>query len=83
MPVYSKELNKPAFRYNLYNYNNIFYEHESLTGDDVSTVDTAYPAISDPFIIHSLLNITMHAPMLSIGDSFETNEGDSMEVEKA
>lgn len=82
-PVYSKELNKPAFRYNLYNYNNIFYEHETSVDDDVALVDNAYPAISDPFIIHSLLNITMHAPMLSIGDSFETNEGDPMEVEKA
>lgn len=80
-PVYSKELNKPAFHYNLYNYNNIFYEHE--TGETNYDVAGIYHAISDPFIIHSLLNITMHAPMLSIGDSFETNEGDPMEVEKA
>lgn len=81
-PVYSKDLNKPAFHYPLYNYNNIFYEHETggiVAYDQVGT----YHAISDPFIIHSLLNITMHAPMLSIGDSFETNEGDPMEIEKA
>lgn len=79
-PIYSKELNKPAFRFSLYNYNNIFYEHEQ--GYNVGA-DYPYDAISDPFIIHSLLNITMHAPMLSIGDSFETNEGNPMEVEKA
>ncbi len=82
-PVYSKELNKPAFRYSLYNYNNIFYEHEEAIYDDTATGIAYNYALSDPFIIHSLLKITMHAPMLSIGDSFETNEGDPMEVEKA
>lgn len=81
-PVYSKELNKPAFRYSLYNYNHIFYEQEPPYYTIAGT-SLYYDAISDPFIIHSLLNITMHAPMLSIGDSFETNEGDPMEVEKA
>ncbi len=82
-PVYSKELNKPAFRFNLYNYNNIFYEHEKDPQESFSTDVGTYLAISDPFIIHSLLKITMHAPMLSIGDSFETNEGDSIQVDKA
>lgn len=81
-PVYSKELNKPAFRYSLYNYNHIFYEQEPPYYS-VEGTSFFYDAISDPFIIHSLLDITMHAPMLSIGDSFETNEGDPMEVEKA
>ncbi len=81
-PIYSKALNKPAFNFSLFNYNNIFYEHE--TNPSLSIFGGKYfDAISDPFIIHSLLNITMHAPMLSIGDSFETNEGDPMEVEKA
>lgn len=81
-PIYSKTLNKPAFNFSLYNYNNIFYEHE--TNPSLSIFGGVYfDAISDPFIIHSLLNVTMHAPMLSIGDSFETNEGDPMEIEKA
>ena len=81
-PVYSKELNKPAFRYSLYNYNHIFYEQEPpyYTTEGTSLY---YDAISDPFIIHSLLKITMHAPMLSIGDSFETNDGNAMQVDKA
>ena len=84
-PIYSKNINKPAFRAQLYNYNNIFYEHEDIkiVGDDVNS--PYYAAISDPFIVHSLLNITMHAPMLSVGDSFETNEDgkDTVQVDKA
>ena len=84
-PVYSKNINKPAFRAQLYNYNNIFYEHEDIKviGDDVNS--PYYTAISDPFIVHSLLDITMHAPMLSVGDSFETNEDgkDTIQVDKA
>lgn len=84
-PVYSKNINKPAFRTQLYNYNNIFYEHEEVKviGDDVNS--PYYTAISDPFIVHTLLNVTMHAPMLSVGDSFETNEDgkNTIQVEKA
>lgn len=73
-PVYSKNINKPAFRAQLYNYNHIFYEHEDIKviGDDVNS--PYYTAIPDPFIVHTLLNITMHSPMISVGDSFETNE---------
>lgn len=81
-PIYSKELNKPAFKFPLYNYNNIFYEHETKAPLSIFG-GVYYDAISDPFIIHSLLNISMHAPMLSIGDSFETNEGDPIQVDKA
>lgn len=86
IPVCSKELNYPSFRPSLYNYNHIFYEHEPNVGSQsVWTSQEVFPAIADPFIIHNLFELTMNASMISVSDSFETNEDghDPVSVEKS
>lgn len=77
---YTMELNKPAFYPGFYNTNHIFYDSENQFIQGTSTgavVSTYYPCIDDPLILHTMLQIDMHAPMIGRDDVFETNSGDS------
>lgn len=62
------------------NYNRIFANGGSGSFLDVNYADWE---AQDNFILHCVFKVDVYAKMLSIADSYETSEGDNINVEKA